>query len=273
MEQRSTRSFWDKKVFQPWETRPWSEEDFDHVPWATFRFLNSLLPRLAGKAVLELGCGSGWLTPYLASACDQLVALDFSAPALEVAAVRCRRFSNVTFVQADILDFAWASRFDVVAGRMVLHEVMHGDVPRLLDQFDRLLAPCGFIYFHENSYFNLLARVFRSQCVGRYGIPKHGSEDELPFDAARFELYRRHFQHAERFVEGVELAQKIYDYVVPIKEARVARACLSLDKGLTAINRRSGLLRNWSYAQTIYASHALPRKEAFSPAPQRLRHP
>ncbi len=188
---RNTRSFWDEKDYGFWD-RPALGIDSEPIPWATRCFLRPLLPALKGKVVLDLGCGPGLLTPYLAAAADRVVAIDFSATAIAAARARCASIANVSFFEGDALEWTHDGKFDVITGRMFLHEVMHEDTPRFLDRLDALLASGGFLYLHENSYYNPIARFVRRRLVGKYGIPKHGSDEprvgRLP---GRPELVRR----------------------------------------------------------------------------------
>jgi SAM-dependent methyltransferase len=194
------------------------------------------------------------------------VGLDFSESAIRVARERCVSIPNATFVAGDVLETDLGRRFDAIVGRLFLHEVMHADTPRLLQRLDAMLKPGGFICFHENSYFNPFARFFRAHLVGRFGVPKHGSEHELPFDRARFEMYRDHFRYCERYVEGVEFFQKIHQYLIPSRSERLARWSARLDHCLDTLQSRTGLLNDWSYTQTIYASQAVPRAVVFGGA-------
>jgi len=262
---RNTKSFWDEKDYQFWE-KTVAVAHSDRVEWAKRRFLRRLLPAIRGKVVLDLGCGPGVITPYLAAASDRVVGVDFSENAIAAARRRCAELNNTSFISGDVLDFACDQKFDVITGSMFLHEIMHEDTLELLNRLDSLLADGGFLCFHENSYFNFIGRFVRQHLVGKYGIPKHGSENELPFDEARFALYRDFFRHCERFVDGVELAQKVYEYLIPLKYSRISDVALVVDKMLTSIQVRTGVLNNWSYAQTIYASQTRPRSEVLGVA-------
>ncbi len=257
----NTKSFWDEIDYRRWEDAV-SRSETEASSWSTRAFLHPLLPRLRGKSVLDLGCGPGSLTPYLASAAKSVLGMDFSAAALSVARKRCAGLENVAFVEGDILELDLGRRFDVVTGRMFLHEILHEDTPRLVTRLDSLLTQGGFIYFQENSYFNPAARFFREHLVGRFGIPKYGSDNELPFDRTRFEMYRRAFVHCERYVDGVDLFQKVNQYLVPAGRDRLAGLWAGMDRALTALQHRTGWLDNWSYTQTIYASQTVPRCEA-----------
>jgi ubiquinone/menaquinone biosynthesis C-methylase UbiE len=261
----NTRSFWDKKDYRSCASDTPGTE-LETITPATREFLRPLLPALHDKTVLELGCGTGYLTPVLAATCRSVLALDFSENAIRAARARCSSTVNASFRAGDALDTALDRKFDVITGRFFLHEIMHRDTPRLLRRLDALLAEDGFVYFQENSYFNPIARFTRKHLVGHLGIPKFGSENELPFDRIRFEMYRRCFRYCERYVDGVEVFQKINQYLVPFRSNRLAAISAGADGVLTRLQRRTGWLNNWSYTQTIYASQTVPRSAVLGPA-------
>jgi malonyl-CoA O-methyltransferase len=105
----------------------WSAQ-YDSDPNAT-RDLDAVVVReaplrIAGNRVLELGCGTGKNSAWLASLARELVALDFSAGMLAIARERVRD-PNVRFVEHDIQS-PWpvaTIAMDVVVGNLVLEHV------------------------------------------------------------------------------------------------------------------------------------------------------
>jgi malonyl-CoA O-methyltransferase len=82
---------------------------------------------LLGREVLELGCGTGKNTAWLAERARTVVALDFSAGMLARARERVERLAgaNVRFVRHDVRE-PWPvadAAFDVVVGNLVLEHV------------------------------------------------------------------------------------------------------------------------------------------------------
>ena len=101
--------------------------------------------RVHGRDVLELGCGTGKNTQWLAGLAQSVVALDFSAGMLARARVRVPA-PHVRFVQQDIRD-PWplaAGSADLVVGNLVLEHVedlapLHRDAARVLRTGGQLL--------------------------------------------------------------------------------------------------------------------------------------
>ncbi len=103
------------------------------------------------KRVLELGCGTGCLTKFLAKTGARIIALDLS-PDLLIKAETKELPQNVSLQigNAEALDFS-NETFDAVVGSSVLHHV-HTDIA--LDEIYRVLRPGGRIAFSEPNMFN-----------------------------------------------------------------------------------------------------------------------
>jgi 2-polyprenyl-3-methyl-5-hydroxy-6-metoxy-1,4-benzoquinol methylase len=93
------------------------------VDWPTTYYLsekrsNLLRPMedfLRNARVLELGCGCGAVTRYLAETADEVVAVDGSARRASIAAQRCRDCENTTIISDTIQNLPESlGRFDVV---------------------------------------------------------------------------------------------------------------------------------------------------------------
>jgi 2-polyprenyl-3-methyl-5-hydroxy-6-metoxy-1,4-benzoquinol methylase len=79
------------------------------------------LPKRRYARLFEVGCAEGWMTPLLAARADQLISADISLVALSRAEARCRRLSNVHFIQTDLQRSSTNGPFDgiVCAGVLV----------------------------------------------------------------------------------------------------------------------------------------------------------
>ena len=95
---------------------------------AVFRIKTGLDPRgLAGKLVLDAGCGGGRYASLLGRHGARVVGVDLSA-AVDKAAAACAGMPNVLIAQADLLDLPLAEEvFDVAFSIGVLH---HSPDPR-----------------------------------------------------------------------------------------------------------------------------------------------
>jgi ubiquinone/menaquinone biosynthesis C-methylase UbiE len=111
--------------------------------------------RIAGRDVLELGCGTGKNTVWLAADARQVHALDFSAGMLAEARRRIPA-EKVRFVEHDIRT-AWplaAGSVDVVVGNLVLEHVR--DLAPIHAEAARVLRPGGQLFLCELHPFRQL---------------------------------------------------------------------------------------------------------------------
>jgi malonyl-CoA O-methyltransferase len=104
--------------------------------------------RVAGARVLELGCGTGKNSEWLATQARELVALDFSPGMLDVARRRVRA-AHVRFVEHDITR-PWPvepASMDIVVGNLVLEHVR--DLRPVYTEAARVLRAGGQLFFCE----------------------------------------------------------------------------------------------------------------------------
>jgi SAM-dependent methyltransferase len=98
-----------------------------------------------GERVLEVGCGTGWLTSLLAEAGVHALGIDFSSTQID----RARRTAHATgqdleFRVTDLGSLRKdGQRFDVVITHAVLHHLATDELQDLLDDAVDLLAPGG----------------------------------------------------------------------------------------------------------------------------------
>jgi SAM-dependent methyltransferase len=121
-----------------------SVDGLDGAPeWPTLR---SMLPEIAGKRVVDLGCGFGWFCRWARGAgARSVLGLDVSANML----ARAREMTAdpaITYRQADLetLELPAAS-FDLAYSSLTLHYLEHLD--RLFATVHRALAPGGSFAF------------------------------------------------------------------------------------------------------------------------------
>lgn len=103
---------------------------------------------LSGARILELGCGTGKNSAWLATHARELVALDFSPGMLDVARRRVRA-AHVRFVEHDITR-PWpveSGSCDVVVGNLVLEHVR--DLEPIYAEAARALRPGGQLFLCE----------------------------------------------------------------------------------------------------------------------------
>jgi SAM-dependent methyltransferase len=106
----------------------------------------ALLPPVAGKDVLDAGCGSGPLSAWLVEHGARVTGFDASAKLVEIA--KGRGLPSASFTVADLgapLDFLADDGFDVVVAGLVLHYLEDWVVP--LKELRRVLRDSGTLVF------------------------------------------------------------------------------------------------------------------------------
>jgi len=126
----------------------------------------ALLPRERYGHAFEPGCSIGVLTELLAPRCDQLLACDVAAAAVDSAARRTASLGNVRVGRMDILRDWPPGKFDLIVFSEVLYYYAGEDLNRVLDRAAAALRPDG----------NLLAVHWRHP-VADY--PRSGDEVHL----------------------------------------------------------------------------------------------
>ena len=136
-----------------------------------------------GDDVLELACGTGAITEYIAQKCRRVVATDISTGMLKQASIKCRRFNNVRFMKADISHLKCSGgRFDKVVAGNVIH--LLPEPGEALDELYRVTKTGGIIIIP--TYINM------SQASSRFAvkfIEALGAEFKKEFDIDSYKAF------------------------------------------------------------------------------------
>jgi SAM-dependent methyltransferase len=134
------RHYWDKHhAHEPETAQLDAPSDFA-------RQCQPLMP--PGAAVLDLGCGNGRDSTFLATHGHPVTATDFSGVAIKLAQRQHRR-AGLTFQVQDLTQpFPFPDRhFGVVYAHMSLHYFNHTDTARAFAEIARVLKPGGHLFF------------------------------------------------------------------------------------------------------------------------------
>jgi ubiquinone/menaquinone biosynthesis C-methylase UbiE len=132
--------------------------------------------------VLELGCGTGKNTLFLAQNAQEVVSLDFSEKMLAIARKKVTR-SNVQFIQADI-NKEWGlshNSFNLVVCNLVLEHI--NDLNSLFLKATRILEPKGKLFICElhpaKQYLGSKARYEDAKGIHELEVYTHHTSDYI----------------------------------------------------------------------------------------------
>ncbi len=148
--------------------------------WPTLR---TLLPPLAGRRVVDLGCGFGWFARWaVEEGAESVLGLDLSANMLDRARSDTPTAGPVTYRQVDLDRLALdGAAFDLAYSSLTLHYLV--DLPRFLAVVHDALVPGGaFVFSAEHPILTAPSHpAFVDGPGGGRVWPLDGYLDEGPF--------------------------------------------------------------------------------------------
>jgi 2-polyprenyl-3-methyl-5-hydroxy-6-metoxy-1,4-benzoquinol methylase len=103
-----------------------------------------LLGRFRAKKALEIACGEGLITPYVAARADKVVAFDLSDVAIRRAQQQNQQLANVTFRQSDVRTFDGAPQsYDLVFCSEILYYIERDQLPAAVERVASWVAKGG----------------------------------------------------------------------------------------------------------------------------------
>ena len=132
---RLTQEMLYKKAKTPTDL-PWHRDTPDGF------ILDVVATRAKPGRALDLGCGSGVFSAWLAKQGYEVTGLDVIPRAIEMSNERAvAEGVQVNWINADLLSWNAPSQFDVIVDSGCLHSLIGGDVSRYKEQLLRWLAP------------------------------------------------------------------------------------------------------------------------------------
>ncbi|MEO0082788.1 MAG: class I SAM-dependent methyltransferase [candidate division WOR-3 bacterium] len=194
-----------------------------------------LLGNISGKQILEIGCGTGRLTLELCKRGGQVVAVDISNSAIEIAENRIRRagwITKVKFINKAFEETTFTQgEFDYVFGKWILH---HLDFKLACNKIFWTLKSNGRAVFIETSYLNPITKFIRKHFVGKFGIRRLGTINEKPLTADEIfyaqQLFNRINLHFPEFSFFWLFDRHILDYK---KLRRLAKFLNDIDHAIS----------------------------------------
>jgi 2-polyprenyl-3-methyl-5-hydroxy-6-metoxy-1,4-benzoquinol methylase len=202
---------------------------------------------VAGKNILDFGCGDGKASLFFALHGAKVVAVDTSSAAIRFLHDEARRLelSSIDARAIPVQNLVGEKEFDFIFGQFILHHLEpFEEIPALMNA---LLAQNGKAYFRENSANNRVLMFFRNHVIGKFGIPKLGDASEEPLSADKIELLRTYFKVETEYPEMI-LWHLVSIYVLK-------RRLIGLTHNLDDFTYRFlPFLRKYSYYQRLKIS-------------------
>ncbi len=165
----SISSHWEKAYRLPLSDIPW---EIETPPADLVGLLKSGL--IAPGTALDVACGSGNYSLYLAKAGFDMTSVDVSETALKIAKEKARKAgleAGIHFIHADarhLADALPSTRFDLVLDWSFLHHIAPKDFAAYCGQFSALLKPSGVLLLACFSDADAPKRGLK-QAVGKLG--------------------------------------------------------------------------------------------------------
>jgi 2-polyprenyl-3-methyl-5-hydroxy-6-metoxy-1,4-benzoquinol methylase len=138
-----------KPFGEPWETDYWTK-------WATIAHALRQLGVQAPARILDVGCGSGWTTTFLAESGYSPVGIDLAPAMIEMAQRRTRRVGvEARFHVADMETFSLGERFDAMLVFDALHHTLRQEAT--VERVAEHLVPGGWVLFGEPSLLHYVS--------------------------------------------------------------------------------------------------------------------
>lgn len=214
--------FWESAFENRKDLKQIDHDFFEKKGNQTQKNFSTLLGDVKGLDVLDIGCGSGELSVFLAQKGANVTSSDFSANALRNTgdlAKHNKVQERIELVQTDALELPkLGKKYDLLVGRFVLHHI------EPFDQFvnvlyDMIKETGGRGVFMENNSANPFLMIARKHLAGKMGIPKYGDDDEYPLEPREVDMLHKKFAKVHQHFPELIFFRKLNTYIFRHKKA------------------------------------------------------
>jgi len=130
-----------------------------------------ILGNLQGKKLLDMGCGSGYLTSELAKTAEQVIGTDFAPDFVKLCQKKYKAYQNLSFQTQDVIKkFKFSDQsFDIVLCKMVLQYIE--DIDNFARESARILRHNGRVIVVVDHPFN--SQFYYAQSLAGKKNPKY----------------------------------------------------------------------------------------------------
>jgi SAM-dependent methyltransferase len=160
-------------------------------------------------SILEVGCGTGYLTNFLGKIAERVVGVDPSSKSVEIAKQYLSSSTNITVLCTSIEDFKSSATepFDLVVANMALQVIP--DINTTIQKIFNLLKPKGkFIFSIPHPCFWPIYKkldlegIYQYNKISSYTIPFTISNDRNPLPAP-IPYYHRPIEYYTSILESL----------------------------------------------------------------------
>lgn len=195
--------------------------DIDYNNWYTY--IKNIFNRYdkQPKTILEMACGTGNLTNYLAEDMYDISAFDLSEEMLSIAHNKLRKHKNVSLRYMDMKNFKFNKKFDAIISicDSINYITEKKDLANVFDNVYNHLNSGGIFIFDINSYYKLSKIIGNNTFVHddekvfyvwENNFENNLSEFLITFFVKRNDIYERFDEyHLERAYTSPEIINQL----------------------------------------------------------------
>lgn len=147
------------------------------------------------KDVLEIGCGTGLVSAYLATECGfQVYGTDFDPHEIELAKELNEESGDLHYQNEDAANLSFKDNsFDLVISQNVFHHIPNW--PGAVAEINRVLRPGGYLIWHDLVIPGWVKKIF-APITKNYGLYTL-NDVRSAFEKTRFEIIQK-----QKFLHG-----------------------------------------------------------------------
>lgn len=248
-----TKQFWEEKHR---EVKPSVQISPSRYRQECSSIERSFLRRIGdvnGRRVLDLGCGTGELSVYLAHLGAHVTAIDISGQAIEKTRMLARKNQVAARVDGHVMDALEVHKlglsFDLAVGKFALHHIEPFETfVRVL--YDALKEDARGVFL-ENNASNRPLMMAREHLAGRFGVPKYGDDEEYPLEPEEVSALRQTFETVDQHFDDFICFRLLNTYLLRQKKSYATLIELIRELDRMVLRYLPSSLHKFSYHQII----------------------